>query len=130
MLSRRLIIFYLFILFTGLFAQRNGLNDGEEDDDDGNKPNNAVNPPLNNIRNKVRNQDGDSNTRSQVGNQLPSNSGQLRSGPSRQTVPSTQLAGSEECQTDIQKYCGKGSTQLLSNLKVLQCVDDLDNVSI
>ncbi|CAF3796085.1 unnamed protein product, partial [Rotaria sordida] len=27
----------------------------------------------------------------------------------------------------VQKYCNRGSQQLLSNLKVLQCVDDLDN---
>jgi hypothetical protein len=42
---------------------------------------------------------------------------------------STQLAADENCKTDIQKYCTKGSAKLLSNLKVLQCVDDLDNVS-
>jgi hypothetical protein len=48
---------------------------------------------------------------------------------SRTRSTSTQLAADENCKTDIQKYCAKGSTQLLSNLKVLQCIDDLDNVS-
>ncbi|CAF4116740.1 unnamed protein product, partial [Rotaria magnacalcarata] len=33
----------------------------------------------------------------------------------------------KECESDVQKYCGKGNKQLISNLKVLQCVDDLDN---
>jgi len=45
-------------------------------------------------------------------------------------LASVQLAASEECMADIQKYCaGGGGYKMISNLKVLQCVDDLDNVS-
>jgi hypothetical protein len=46
---------------------------------------------------------------------------------------SVQLAASEECMADIRKYCscsGGGGYKMISNLKVLQCVDDLDNVSL
>jgi hypothetical protein len=36
---------------------------------------------------------------------------------------------STECKIDIQKYCVKDTGRLISNLKALQCIDDLDNVS-
>ncbi|CAF3979028.1 unnamed protein product, partial [Rotaria magnacalcarata] len=39
----------------------------------------------------------------------------------------TPLASSIECKADVQKYCAKGTAQAVTNLKVLQCVDDLDN---
>jgi len=48
--------------------------------------------------------------------------------PSVARLASVQLAASEECMADIKKYCG-GGYKMISNLKVLQCVDDLDNVS-
>ena len=44
--------------------------------------------------------------------------------------PVTPIASSPECKTDVQKYCNKGNEKILANLKVLQCIDDLDNVSI
>jgi hypothetical protein len=40
-----------------------------------------------------------------------------------------QPAPSIECKVDIMKYCAKGNSRMISDLKVLQCVDDLDNVS-
>ena len=43
-------------------------------------------------------------------------------------IPSS-LIQSTECKADLQKYCTKGTSQLLSNLKVLQCINNLDNVS-
>ena len=46
----------------------------------------------------------------------------------RRSPPPTPLASSNECKDDVQKYCNKGVTKPLPNLKVLQCVDDLDNV--
>lgn len=129
MLRRRLIIFYLFILFTGIFAQKfKPVDAGEQDDDDG--------PPQNigrqsNIGERSQNRlplnnEGikNNNYRPQNGDNQPSV--QLSSG---KTAPSTQLSGSIECQDDVKKYCGKIGGRPLSNLKVLQCVDDLDNVS-
>lgn len=44
--------------------------------------------------------------------------------------PVTPIASSPECKADVQKYCNKGNEKILANLKVLQCIDDLDNVSI
>ncbi len=40
-----------------------------------------------------------------------------------------QLIDSKKCKVDIQKYCVKGGLKSISNFKVLQCIDDLDNVS-
>lgn len=40
------------------------------------------------------------------------------------------LSTSPECQADVQKFCKKGADSVLPNLKVLQCVDDLDNVNL
>lgn len=45
-------------------------------------------------------------------------------------VSSTALSLSLECKADVQKYCNKGIARSINNLKVLQCVDDLDNVSL
>jgi hypothetical protein len=44
-------------------------------------------------------------------------------------IRSTLLANSIECKVDIQKYCMKNTGKLIDNLKALQCIDDLDNVS-
>jgi len=41
---------------------------------------------------------------------------------------SATLGQSDECKADITKYCGKGSSNFISNIKALQCIDDLDNV--
>jgi len=131
MLRRRLILVYLFILFSGIFAQRYGLNvqnkDVEEDDEDDSRPKNLGRPPINNGNSENRlpsgNTGNDGNYQQRNVNQVQRPVGLPR------RSPSTQLAASEECQVDIKKYCGKGSQQLISNLKVLQCVDDLDNVS-
>lgn len=66
-------------------------------------------------------------------NRQPSNEQSAARGGSidsnRRSSSWTPLAASTQCKFDIQKFCNKGSQQLLSNLKVLQCVDDLDNVS-
>ncbi|CAF4133225.1 unnamed protein product, partial [Rotaria sp. Silwood2] len=43
---------------------------------------------------------------------------------------STPLARSNECKLDVQKFCNKINQQLISNLKVLQCVDNLGNDAI
>jgi hypothetical protein len=154
MLRRRLILFYLFILFTGTFAQfgpgRNVQNDDiEQDDEDDSPPKNQKQQLINNVNSQNRLSQGsiDSNgdnrqqnlnqqqnlNPQQNLNQLPVQPAQRSpSWPSRSSSSSsssTQLAASDECKADVLKYCGKGSQQLISNLKVLQCVDDLDNVS-
>ncbi|CAF0823028.1 unnamed protein product [Adineta ricciae] len=40
---------------------------------------------------------------------------------------STALADSDECKVDVERHCAKGGTKLIPNLKVLECIDDLDN---
>ncbi len=133
MLSRRLIFLYLFLLFTGIFAQKynaNGRNDDEQDDEDEPGPKKLrqsslnVGQPQNGVPSGNAYNSRDSPQRNS--NQGPVQP-RLRNSPSQAAV--TQLAGSDECKNDIQKYCGKGNSQLISNLKVLQCIDDLDNVS-
>ncbi|UJR27806.1 hypothetical protein I4U23_009075 [Adineta vaga] len=39
----------------------------------------------------------------------------------------TTLANSDECKADVQRYCAKGAPKQIPNLKVLECIDDLDN---
>jgi len=133
MLSRRLIFLYLFILFTGSFAQKYNLNvrnDDEQDDEDELGPKQLRQPSLNvgqsqNVvpsGNAYNNRDPPQRNFNQ--GPVPQKS---RNSPSQSAV--TQLAANEACASDVQKYCGKGNPQLITNLKVLQCVDDLDNVS-
>ncbi|CAF1219022.1 unnamed protein product [Rotaria magnacalcarata] len=126
MLRRQLLVLFLFVLFTANLAQKyvpNDRNDdGENDDEDAIQPVNRVQPPSNNDLKPT-----------------PSNNDNLQPAPvqiaprrsidsSRRSSSSpTPLATSKECESDVQKYCGKGNKQLISNLKVLQCVDDLDN---
>lgn len=50
-------------------------------------------------------------------------------GPLRKIGSSTSLATSVECRTDIQKYCVKKGAAIIANFKVLQCINDLDDVS-
>ncbi|CAF0964461.1 unnamed protein product [Didymodactylos carnosus] len=44
--------------------------------------------------------------------------------PSRSIIS---LAASPQCEDDVSRYCNKGSSSPISNLKVLQCMDDLDD---
>ncbi|CAM4957783.1 unnamed protein product, partial [Rotaria socialis] len=127
MLRRQLLVLLLFVLFTANLAQKyvpNDRNDNDEnDDEDQVQPVNRVQPPSNNNLKPA----------SSINANVPPASDPLA--PRRyidsnrrpsSSLP-TPLAASKECESDVQKYCGKGSKQLLSNLKVLQCVDDLDN---
>lgn len=122
MLTHRWISFTLFLVFIvtiaaqdtgGKFPRRLSENNDDDDvnDDDNKGP---VKPPLN----------------------VPEAPTQPARPPEK-TYPtkvdtrrpsSTPLAASSECKADVQKYCNKGGEKLLPNLKVLQCVDDLDNV--
>lgn len=43
-------------------------------------------------------------------------------------LSATTLASSAECALDIQKHCAKGMKKPINNQRVLQCIDDLDNV--
>ena len=45
------------------------------------------------------------------------------------SLPPTPLGTSAECKSDVQRYCTNGADKIITNLKVLQCVDELDNVS-
>ncbi|CAF3848511.1 unnamed protein product [Rotaria sp. Silwood1] len=128
MLRRQLFFLYLFLLFTGIFAQKYGSNIQNDDDDDDEEKLQSLNKKrlsINNDKlssNNRANNNNDNNQQSGVGN--PS---QVRLSNRRST--STPIASSNECKTDVQKYCNKGSQQILSNLKVLQCIDDLDNAA-
>ncbi|CAF4598893.1 unnamed protein product, partial [Rotaria socialis] len=122
MLSRQLLILFLFVLFTANLAQKYVPN-GRNDNEDAVQPVNRAQLPSNN----------DLKPASSINANVPPASDRLA--PRRyidsnrrpsSSLP-TPLAASKECESDVQKYCGKGSKQLLSNLKVLQCVDDLDN---
>jgi hypothetical protein len=110
MLQRQLICISLFVLFIGNFAQQLRSNNrywnGEKDD------------RL--IYRKQREVQS-----SQSGNNPSSSDQSLNPAESAYTL----LATSPECTADIQRYCVKGGTKLIINLKVLQCVDELDNVS-
>ncbi|CAF4312509.1 unnamed protein product, partial [Rotaria sordida] len=124
MSRRQLIFLYLFILFTDVFAQK-------------------FHPKLeNNDREQPQSRDRiqssiysenklPASNRGNNDNQQESVVDQSRPRSSiesyRRSSSSTPLASSNECKFDVQKYCIKGSQQLLSNLKVLECVDDLDN---
>ncbi|CAF1437679.1 unnamed protein product, partial [Adineta steineri] len=55
------------------------------------------------------------------------NQQQVISQSSRSVPVPISIANSEECRFDVQRYCTKGSRQMPPNLKVLQCVDELDN---
>ena len=106
----RWLFFYLLVVFTGSLAQKRSVNnrgDENDDEDPSQGDNNGKFLPNNRV-------------------QTPSPAG---TNDARTRATPTQLASDENCQADVQKYCGKGSSQLLSNLKVLQCIDDLDNVS-
>ncbi|CAF4465471.1 unnamed protein product, partial [Rotaria sp. Silwood2] len=131
MLRRRLFFLYLFILFTGIFAQKYGSNvqkdDDENDDEDDRQSVNRVQPPVNSNKYDSKRP---SNDRVVNDNQQPAaaNPSPVRSPneSSRRSSP-TPLATSDECRLDVQKYCNKGNKQIIPNLKVLQCIDDLDN---
>jgi len=136
MLQKQLIFISLFALFVGNLAQqlRSNVQNGNEDIFDKlsyrqrrqvqSSPTetrqsvNNVNSPVNNGINSNVNQQQVVQPRSS--NQISSTS----------AIASTSLANSLECKADIQKYCIKGVLKLISNLKVLQCVDDLDDVSL
>lgn len=120
MRDQRWIVVCLFIVFTGSLAQKYGNNVGKEHDDEDSPPNDNAQPPSNNINNR--------NSGSDNGNQVRVPTA-TRSSGSNTPAKLTQLASDEDCRLDVQKYCAKGSKQSLSNLKVLQCIDDLDNVS-
>lgn len=120
MVTHRWIYAALFLVFIGtIFAQDIGgkiprpslsLNgDPEEDDDDGRDVIEKKNP---------------------LPQTPPPPARVVEANPSRsetRRAPPTPLASSPECKADLQKYCSKGVDKLLPNLKILQCVDDLDN---
>jgi hypothetical protein len=113
------------IVFTSSFAQKLGRRDERDDEDepDGNiQQQEAANKPKSRNRISLDNANNDDGSY-----QRPVPRQQPQAQP--QSSSSTPLASSRQCQSDVQKYCNKGSPQLISNLKVLQCVDDLDNVS-
>jgi hypothetical protein len=150
MLYRRLIFLYLFILFTGISAQNFSLNNLDELDDGSD----IRSPALKHILLLVNNQNvikrnsslsiyNNDRELKQDDDQLPQRSmnssrillqdgyqplSQQLLDSARRSSP-TPLATSEECILDVQRYCSKGTKQMISNLKVLQCVDELDNVS-
>ena len=53
----------------------------------------------------------------------------VKPGLPSQTESLTSLAKSAECRADVQKYCVKKGAAILVNLKVLKCINDLDDVS-
>lgn len=133
MLQGKLIIIILFAVFIGSFAQRRrsnaqGLNAGKNDESVNQQQKQPTQlereQPVKNAKPSVDNVDNNNIMPQKI--VQPSSSNQAAS-PS---LPlSTSLSTSAECQTDIQRYCAKGASRPMSNLKALQCIDDLDNVS-
>jgi len=145
MLCRRLVFLYLFILFTGSFAQKYNRNDVEADDEEEISANSRNQPLIDSRKSQNRISSGniDNNDRNpqETADQLPPqrsvNSGRISQQDVDQPRPldsarrssPTPLASSDECRPDVERYCSKGTKKMISNLKVLQCVDELDNVS-
>jgi hypothetical protein len=158
MLSQRLILLScLFVLFVSAAAQSLNRkvpnNDPEQDDDDDDvgqdeqrQQSKNKNPLNNNDNEKGPEQPPPPAKKLDVGIVRPAAPvlapppppppapapAAQRQVPSASVVrsPVTPISSSPECRTDVQKYCNKGNEKVLANLKVLQCIDDLDNVSI
>ncbi len=123
MVHRQIIFISLLLIFVSNFAQQLHFNDR----------NRIIyrhkRQALSQSETKQSNQNGSSSVNSANNNNAyqPVISNQLSTNP---LASSTLLANSMECKVDIQKYCMKNSGKLINNLKALQCIDDLDNVSI
>lgn len=122
MFTHRWFCFALSLLLIGtIFAQDNGgklprrFDDANEVDDDDDRA-----PPVNEVKPAA----APAPTPAPFLRVLPTNPPRVE----QRRPPPTPLASSIECKDDVQKYCSKGVNKLLPNLKVLQCVDDLDNV--
>jgi hypothetical protein len=124
MLQKQLIFICLFVLFVGNLAQqlRSNVQNWNEDRYDklSYRQRRQVQPSQSETRQSV-------NTVNQQKVVQPGSSNQISSTSS---VSSMSLANSPECKADIRKYCIKSGSKLIVNLKVLQCIDDLDNVSL
>jgi hypothetical protein len=143
MLSRRLLFIAFFVVFVGIRSQNAGTeyktnNDADDADDADDK--NGEKPQVNNPQILAKNNNNAANQvlQSQTMNVqkpivTPVAAAQIvpKEVPVAPSVRSraVPLWDSTECKADVQKYCSKGSTAAIPNLKVLQCVDDLDNVS-
>ncbi|CAF1424247.1 unnamed protein product [Rotaria sordida] len=125
MSRRQLIFLYLFILFTDVFAQKFHPK-LENNDREQPQSTDRIQPSIYSERKLPANNRGNNDNQQQsvVDQSRPRSSIESYR---RSSSSSTALASSNECKFDMQKYCNKGSQQLLSNLKVLQCVDDLDH---
>ncbi|CAF1472781.1 unnamed protein product [Adineta ricciae] len=133
---------YLFLLFTSSFAERTRVNDDNDDkdvDDEQDLDQNSQRqqkPPVDNVRtqSRVSSNNNDDDQRAAVQRDpdqqrmgLSNRESQQNTKQRRPASPAMPLATSDECRVDVTRYCAKGSKQPLSNLKVLQCVDELDN---
>jgi hypothetical protein len=147
MLRRQFIFVYLLTVVVVVFAQRSELNaknqkEYEEDEEVENDklpnqpqqqnqpPESVEKPSVNNVRPPIKSADAKANSgnanQNQINRLVPGN--QKLAEP---TAVSASLANSTECKADVQRYCvKKGGPQLIVNMKVLQCMDDLDNVSL
>ena len=120
MLHRQLIVIYLLLAFVSSFAQEFYSNNGNRIIY---RHRREASPSQQSNQNGTPSANGASNSKD---NNQPMISNQIQSIP---LASSTLLASSSECKVDIQKYCMKNSGKLINNLKALQCIDDLDNVS-
>jgi hypothetical protein len=115
MLRRQLFLISLFVLFVGGFTQGLQGNDQNWNADRSDKLKYRQRRQVQDVQSKTQNSANSLNQRSFRG----------------PTLNQMALTNSVECTADISKYCIKGGTkQYMTNLKVLQCIDDLDNVSL
>ena len=129
MFQQQIICISLSIIFVGSFAQQLRSNDqirnGRRDVIDRQVPSSQSD-----TQRSVQNGDSAVIRGNNIGNQLPPTQPKSSNQGLGTPLPiSRSLANSTECKADIQKNCAKGSTQRMNNLNVLQCIDDLDNVS-
>ncbi|CAF4720327.1 unnamed protein product [Rotaria sp. Silwood1] len=120
MLHSTLIFIFVFVVFVGGFAQQSQSNVQNSNKDRNDK---LVYRHVRQVRSSQSEvQQSDKNAISSV-----------KSSPSeklsKSETASALLANSIECEADIQKYCVKGGPKLIPNLKVLRCIDDLDQAA-
>jgi hypothetical protein len=129
MLPRHFI--YLFVLVVGILAEQpesNVQNQQQNTNDKlANRQRREEDEPPQSVDNvKPSAKITSKNRTNQVEPRRPVVPGKKLNGSQSSTIP---LVSSVECKADIERYCLKGGSKIVSNLKVLQCINDLDNVS-
>ena len=117
MLFQRLILLSFFVLFVGAIGEKSFSEFKDDDDDDDDEKRSLV---------PKQSQSFSGNQPAMNNNNVPAQVPNQPIAPRRS--PASPLATRDECKADVQRFCSKGADKPISNLKVLQCIDELDNV--